>query len=121
MNQIKTKRISSDIQYNLSVICGLEARDSILKTITITGVEVTNDLSLARIFFTSTLDIEKKEIEKELNDETANYLRTKLASKIDIRHTPKLRFIYDNSIEYGTNIERKIQEIHEKESHNKTV
>ena len=116
MNQIKIKRIASDIQYNLSVICGVEARDSILKTITITGVDVTNDLSLARVYFTSTLDKDQKEIEKELNDETSSYLRTELASKIDVRHTPKIRFIYDNSIEYGTNIEKKIKEIHEKES-----
>ena len=58
----------------------------------------------------------KKEFEKNLNDDTAGYLRTKIASRIDIRHTPKLRFIYDNSIEYGNNIEQKIKEIHEKDS-----
>mgnify|MGYP002509156556 CR=1 FL=1 len=34
------------------------------------------------------------------------YLRTVLASKIDLRHTPELKFIYDDSVEYGQNIER---------------
>ena len=114
MNQIKIKRIASDIQYNLSVICGLEAHDSLLKTITITGVEVTNDLSLAKVYFTSTSELEHKQIEKELNDDTSGYLRTELASKIDVRHTPKIRFVYDNSIEYANNIEQKIKEIHSK-------
>ena len=65
-------------------------------------------------------DEDKKLIEKDLNDETASYLRTELASKIDVRHTPKIRFIYDTSIEYGTNIEKKIQEIHEKENKKNT-
>ena len=120
MNQIKLKRIASDIQHNLSIICGVEARDELLKTITITGVEVTNDLSLARVYFTSTKELDKKIIEKDLNDETSSYLRTELASKIDVRHTPKIRFIYDNSIEYGTNIEKKLKEIHEKESKKNT-
>ena len=58
----------------------------------------------------------KKLFEKNLNDDTAGYLRTKIASRIDIRHTPKIRFVYDNSIEYGSNIEQKIKEIHEKDS-----
>ena len=116
MNQIKVKRIGSDIQRVLSSICYEEAHDSLLHTITITGVEVTNDLSLARVYFTSTSDMEIKQLEKELNDDTAGYLRTELASKIDVRHTPKIRFVYDKSIEYGTNIEKKIKEIHEKDS-----
>ena len=118
MNQIKLKRIGSAISQELSLICATEAHDSLLKNITITGVDVTNDLSLARVYFTSNLDMDKKEFEKNLNDDTAGYLRTKIANRIDIRHTPKIRFIYDNSIEYGNNIEEKIKEIHEKDSSN---
>ena len=118
MNQIKLKRIGSAISQELSVICATEAHDSLLHNITITGVDVTNDLSLARVYFTSTLDMDKKLFEKNLNDDTAGYLRTKIANRIDIRHTPKIRFIYDNSIEYGSNIEQKIKEIHEKDSSN---
>ena len=44
MNQIKLKRIGSQIAQELSTICAQEAHDSLLKTITITGVVVTNDL-----------------------------------------------------------------------------
>ncbi len=116
MNQIKLKRIGSSISQELSQICAIEAHDSLLHNITITGVDVTNDLSLARVYFTSSLDMDRKEFEKSLNDDTAGYLRTKIANRIDIRHTPKLRFIYDNSIEYGEKIEQKIKEIHEKGS-----
>ncbi len=113
MNQIKLKRIGSEIQQVLSTICAQEAHDSLLKAITITGVVVTNDLGLAKVFFTTLEDVDHKALEKQLNDDTAGYLRTQIADRIEIRHTPKIRFEYDNSIAYGTKIEKLLNEIHE--------
>ena len=52
MNNIKQKRISSDINKALCEIILEESRDSVLKNITITGCEVTNDLSFCKVFFT---------------------------------------------------------------------
>ncbi|MGN1338182.1 MAG: 30S ribosome-binding factor RbfA [Candidatus Coprovivens sp.] len=117
MNQIKLKRIGSQIQKDLMDICNTEAHDTLLKHITITAVEVTNDLGLARVFFTTTdTNIDQKVLEKELNDDTAGYLRNKIAERIEMRHIPKIRFQFDNSIAYGNNIERILNEIHEKDS-----
>ncbi len=114
MNQIKLKRIGSQIQKDLMDICNTEAHDSLLMQITITGVDVTNDLGLARVYFTSTnKELDHKKLEKELNDDTAGYLRNKIAERIEIRHIPKIRFKYDDSIAYGDNIEKIINKIHE--------
>ena len=107
MNQVKQKRISSNIQKALCEIILEESRDSILKAITITACEVTNDLSFCKVYFTS--------LEKELNDSTAKYLRGRLSSKIEIRNTPELIFKYDESIEYGNNIEKILANIHKEE------
>lgn len=115
MNQIKLKRIGSEINQILCEICLEEAHDSLLHSITITGVEVTSDLGLARVYFTSPLDKEHKQLEKELNDSTAGFLRSKLADKIEIRHIPKIRFQYDNSIAYGNNIEDILNKINDKD------
>lgn len=115
MNQIKQKRISNDINKALCEIILEESRDSVLKNITITGCEVTNDLSFCKVFFTSLSDCDTKKLEKELNDTTSDYLRKMLASKVELRHTPKLIFKYDNSIAYGNKIEKIIQEIHERD------
>lgn len=115
MNQIKLKRIASQINQELCDICANEAHDSLLKIINITGVVVTNDLGLARVYFITRSDMDKKALEKELNDDTAGYLRTKIANRIEIRHTPKIRFIFDESVAYGNNIEKLINEIHEKD------
>jgi len=113
MNQIKLKRIASEIAQELSKICATEAHDNLLHSITITGAEVTNDLGLCKVYFTTINETDHKTLEHELNDDTAGYLRTKIADRIDIRHTPKIRFVYDDSVDYGNNIERLINEIHE--------
>ena len=110
MNQIKLKRIESQILREVSDIIMNEARDNAIKDITITGCEVTNDLSFAKIYFTTQGD--KQLVLKDLG-EASGYIRGELANRIDIRHTPKLKFVYDESIEYGNQIESIINELHE--------
>ena len=115
MNEIKLKKLGTQIANELSSICVLEAHDSIIKKINITGCEVTNDLSFAKVFFTSLENVEKEALEKELNDDTAGYLRTKIANRLELRHTPKIVFKYDDSVAYGSRIEELIKEIHNKD------
>ena len=117
MNQVKLKRIGSQIVKEVSDILNNEARDKLMHTITITGCDVTNDLSFAKIYFTCPLNIEKKKLEKEL-EEASSYVRHELSSRIEIRHTPKLIFKFDESVEYGNKIEDILEKIHEKDSNN---
>ncbi len=111
---VKLDRIASEISRELSSIMLLEAKDETLKHITVTGCDVTSDLGLARIFYTYMGDEALADVAKNLK-EASPYLRTVLASKIDLRHTPELKFIYDDSVEYGQNIERIINKLHEEE------
>ena len=117
MNQIKLKRIASQIVREVSDILQTKARDRLMHTITITGCDVSNDLGYAKIYFTCVLDIDKKEIEKEL-EEASSFIRHELAERIDIRHTPKLVFKFDESVEYGNHIEDILDKIHEKDEEN---
>lgn len=104
MKNRRIKRIESDILRYISDIIINETNDELLKSVTITGVDLTNDLSYCKVYFTSLLDLEEKALEKEVN-EAAKFLRGKLSEKIEIRHTPELKFIYDKSIEYGSKID----------------
>lgn len=110
----KIARISSDISRNISEIIAQDSRDTLLKTITITGCNVARDLSSAKVYFTSLSDLPKEKLEREMA-EAAPYIRKELAERIDVRHTPALRFIYDNSIEYGNRIEKIIESIHKED------
>ena len=102
----KIERIASDISHSISDILANEANDSLLKTITITGCHVTNDLSFCKVYFTSLSNLDKKVLDKEVN-EASSFLRGKLSEVLDIRHTPILKFIYDESLDY----EKRIEEI----------
>lgn len=108
----KVERIASDILKYLSNIILTETRDDLLKTVTLTDVTVTKDLGIAKIYFTSILDMEHKQMEKELK-EASPFLRGKLAKVLDVRVIPELLFIYDESIEYADRIEKKIKELKE--------
>lgn len=114
MNQIKLKRIASQIVREVSDILSNVARDRLMHTVTITGCDVSSDLSYAKVYFTCVLDIDKSEIEKEL-DEASSFIRRELSERIEIRHTPKLVFKFDESVEYGNHIENILDKIHEKD------
>lgn len=107
----KIDRIESDIIKYLSNILLTETRDELLKTITLTEVEVNKDLSIAKVYFTSISELTHREIEKEMN-EASPFLRGKLAKVLEVRNIPELKFIYDETIEYATKIERIINKIH---------
>lgn len=114
---VKIERLNNLFLAELSKIIFKEIKNPLIKTVNLTAVEITNDLSFAKVYFTC-MDEDKQKILEELNN-AKGFLRTKLADVIEIRHTPELVFVYDNSIEYGMNIERIIKNIHEKEESNK--
>lgn len=112
---IKIDRINSIFIKEISYILANEIKDNDIKFVTITDCKVTNDLSFAKIYFT-VLDSSKiKETSLALKN-ASGFIRKQLAERVDIRHTPELNFIFDESIDYGKKIEDKIRQIHEKEA-----
>ena len=107
----KIERIASDILKYLSNIILTETNDELLKSITLTDAKVSKDLSYAKIYFTSIMDMNHKDLEKELK-EASPFLRGKLAKVLEVRIIPELQFIYDETIEYATKIEKIITNIH---------
>ena len=109
----KIAKISSDMARVISEILFTEAKDEILKSITITGCKVSRDLSYAKVYFTSLSQMDKELLVKEVN-EASSFIRTELSERMELRHTPILEFVYDDSIAYAENIENIIKEIKEK-------
>ena len=111
---VKTKKIGSMFTREISRIILEEIKDPNIKFVTLTGCDVTNDLSYAKVYFTCLNRDKKEETEKALN-KAANYIEIQLSKSIEIRKMPQISFHYDTSIEYGENIEKKLQELKEKE------
>ena len=110
----KINKINHAFVREISNVLEYEVKNQHIKFVTITAAKVTSDLSYAKIYFTVLDDTKRDETLKALN-QASGFIRTKLFDRIDIRHMPKLEFIYDDSIEYGMDIENKIKEIHEKD------
>ncbi len=113
MSKLKGERASSDIQRELGNILFLEAKDVDFKNVVITGVDVSNDLSYAKVYFT-TID-DREHVTKDLNN-AAGFFRTLLSQRVEMRHTPELKFIYDTSIAYGEHIDELIDKIKEEKA-----
>lgn len=107
---LKTQKLGSLFTKEISRIILEEVKNPKIKFVTITGCEITNDLSFAKVSFLVLNREDKEEIEKALNS-AANFIEVSLSKCIDIRKMPQISFHYDNSVEYGESIERKIQEL----------
>ena len=111
---LKIERLNNLIMREVSIILEREVKDRGIEFVTVTAVKTTADLSFSKIYVTILNDDKKDEIMKSLKG-ASGFIRKTLADRIEVRHIPKLEFVYDESIEYGKRIEDKIKEIHEKE------
>ena len=111
MNSIKLERLNSAFVKEISYILQNEIKDENIKFVTVTGCEITNDLSYAKVFVTI-FDKEKKGVTLKALEGAKSFIRGELSKRVDIRHTPELRFVFDDSIEYGEKIDKLIDELH---------
>ncbi len=109
---IKSERIADLIIEQISYILANEVKNKDIDFVTITDASVTNDLSYAKIYFT-VLDESKREVTEKALKSASGFIRHALRDRVDIRQIPELKFIYDESIEYGQRIEEKLKEIKE--------
>ena len=112
MNKIKIARYNDLFIREISMILQTEIKDQNIKFVTITDVDITNDLSFAKVYFTI-LNKEYLDVTKDALKRASSFIRGKLSERIEIRHTPELIFVYDESIEYGEKIEKILESINE--------
>lgn len=109
---IKTERLGNILLEEIGKIIHYEIDDNDAKLVTITSVNITSDLSFAKVYFTTLGN--KKETIKMLNN-ASRYIKVLLSKRVIIRKMPELTFVYDDSVEYGQKIENIIERINENE------
>lgn len=87
-------------------------------TVSITNVEVPNDVSHARIFISILGDDTRQEETMKALEAARGYIRKELAQQIQVKHAPELEFRLDKSIEHGMRISALLNEIKEGEEKN---
>ena len=108
----RTERVADFIQRELSVVLQQEMRDPRVHGVNINAVDVSRDLSSAKVYVTfwnSSDDAAASESVEVLN-KAAGFLRTQLASSHSMRSTPRLTFYFDASVRTGERMEKLIAE-----------
>ena len=111
---IKLERLGNIFVEAISKVIHEEVKDDDIKFVTITAVDISSDLSYAKVYFTNLIDKDREIVLKALN-RASGFIRGKLFDMVEIRKMPELTFVYDESIEYGNKIEKIISEINKED------
>ena len=113
MTYKRSDRVSDMIRQVIGEMLLRELNDPRLISVTITGVEVTDDLKTATVFFSAMGSQVQEEASLHGLQRAAGYMKKKLGRELRLRYVPDLLFKVDHSFDYGSRIDRLIQNIKE--------
>ena len=117
MWSVKNTRINGEVQRVLAEVIRGEIKDPRICPLTsVVAVEVAPDLKTCKAWISVLGDEEARENTYKGLKSAEGYIRNRLAKTINLRNTPEITFIMDQSIEYGVNMSRKIDEVMEEQS-----
>ncbi len=114
-NSIKNTRINGEVQRELSSIIRTVKDPRIAMMTSVTRVEVAPDLKTCKIHISVLGSEQEKEDTKAGLKSASGYIRRMLAKNLNLRNTPELFFVLDESIEYGVHMASLIDQIRSKE------
>ncbi len=110
--QYKRKdRVGDQIRKEVSQIVQKELKDPGIGFVTITDVELSDDLKNAKIFYSVLGDEKSKSDSSQALDRAVFFIQREIGKRMRLKYTPKMRFIFDNSLEKGARIEKRLEQI----------
>ncbi len=118
----RSERVAGQIRRDLAKLIQQEIKDPEVGFVSLSDVEVTRDLSHAKVFIT-VFDPEKATTSLKALRRAAAFLRRRLGQELRLRHVPELHFIHDDSVEQGSHIDQLISKaLHaDKDGHEGTL
>ena len=115
-NSNKNKRINGEVMKVISEALRYSKDPRISPMTSVMDVEVAPDLKTCKVWVTVMGDDEDRARTAEGLKSAAGYVRSTLAKELNMRYTPEIRFIMDDSIEYAINMSKKIDEVTAKDN-----
>lgn len=109
----RSQRVGDLLRQEIADIIMRRIKDPRLGFVTVTGVDITDDLKIAKVFISVLKDEEKEETLNILNS-ARNFVRSEVAKRIRMKTIPSIEFRVDESIGYGDRIEKLLRDIKEK-------
>ncbi|MDO5133468.1 MAG: 30S ribosome-binding factor RbfA [Eubacteriales bacterium] len=111
-NSVKNRKINDEVLRALAQIISGGIKDPRISPMTsVLAVEVAPDLKTCKVWISVYGDEDKKKQTMEGLSSAAGFIRGELAHRVNLRNTPQLRFILDDSIAYGVEMSRRIDEV----------
>lgn len=112
----RAERVGQEIQAALGeVIARGLLRDPRIGFITITGVKVSPDLRVAKVYYSMIGDEQQKRETREGLEAAKGFVRREVTSRVKLRVSPEIYFAFDESLSEGDKIDRLLREVKEKE------
>ena len=116
-NSIKNTRVNAEVHKELAEIIRNGIKDPRIQPMTsVTAVEVAPDLKTCKAYISVLGDAEAKKDTLAGLRSAESYIRRQLAKTVNLRNTPEIRFILDESIEYGVTMSKLIDEVSSKDT-----
>ncbi|MCI5568673.1 MAG: 30S ribosome-binding factor RbfA [Lachnospiraceae bacterium] len=116
-NSVKHVRVNQAVQRELSNIIRNEVKDPRVGIMTsVTAVDVATDLKTCKAYISILGNEEEKAETMKALEKAEGFIRKSLAANLNLRNTPEIRFVEDDSIEYGVNMSELIDKVIEKDA-----
>jgi len=111
-NSMKNNRINGEVQKVLAETIRGEIKDPRISPLTsVVSVEVAPDLKSCKAWISVLGGTEARESTMQGLKSAEGFIKSQLAKKINLRNTPDITFVMDQSIEYGVNMSKRIDEV----------
>ncbi len=112
---MRATRVGEQMKKELGDILGRKLKDPRIGFLTVTDVEVSGDLQIAKVYISVLGDEKKREETLKGLAKAKGYIRSEIGNRIRLRKTPELQFEFDESVDYGNRIESLIAELNTKD------
>jgi ribosome-binding factor A len=107
----RPERVADQLRGELASLLAREVHDPGIGFVTLTRVQVSPDLQLARVFYTALGDDKARAATRRALERAAPFLRRQIGARLRLKRTPELTFVYDDSIAGQDRIEQILSEL----------
>lgn len=116
MAKHRASRLGETLKEEISQMIREDLKDPRIGFVTVTSVEVADDLGHAKVFISVLGDEQTSKDSMEALKRASGYVRSEIGKRIRLRHVPEIVFKYDSSIQHGAHIAELLREVHTEEA-----
>ena len=111
MSKHRPNRLSETLKEEISQLILVELKDPRIGFVTVTSVDVANDLAHAKVYISVLGSEDEGKASLDTLNRAAGFIRTEIGKRIRLRHVPAIVFVYDPSIQHGAHIAKLLRDV----------